>query len=221
MPATIVAGLHGVCMSGVIGYLHLRLRSDRMDASALQAELRSGIDARLTVFGAQIWGAFQGLFGMHSRELVLVLAYPLQRADFVEEMPGWLPGGVSIVERYSWVPTTRPENSAPLTREGLYVLRFFDIRHADADEIAAISRAAWQTFEVSDRYASRPLALFKEQVKAHSPVETRGRMLLVTWYDGFASWQTSRQPSPVATDNFKRRAALTSGTVAYACRLLI
>ena len=207
-------------MSGAIGFLHLRLRSDRTDASVLHAGLRSGIDARLTAIGAQIWAAFQGLFGLHSRELVLVLSYPLQRADFVEAVAGWLPDGVSIVECYSWIPTTRPEDPAPLIREGLYVLRFFDVRAMDADQIAAISRAAWETFETSDRYASMPLALFKEQVKANAPVDARGRMLLVTWYDGFASWQTSRQPSPAATDNFKRRAALTSGTVAYACRLL-
>jgi hypothetical protein len=207
-------------MSDSIGFLHLRLRSDRMDAAALHVELRSGMDARLAAFGAQIWSSFQGLFGLHSRELILVLAYPLQRAAFVDDIQSWLPTGVSIVERYSWVPTTRPGSAAPLTGEGLYVLRFFDIRQRDADEIAAISRAAWETFEVSERYASKPLALFKEQVKANASVEVQGRMLLITWYDGFASWQTSRQPAPAAVDHFKRRAALTSGTIAYACKLL-
>lgn len=207
-------------MSSAIGFLHMRLCSVHMDAPALHLELKAGIDAHLAPFGAQRWGAFQGLFGVHSQELILVLSYPLQQLSFVEAMPGWLPSGTSIVERYSWVPTARPETSASLSREGLYVLRFFDVRHSDADDIAAISREAWETFEVSDRYASQPLALFKEQVKTRSTVDAQGRMLLVTWYDGFASWQSSRQPAPAAVENFKRRAALTSGTIAYACRLL-
>ena len=207
-------------MSGSTGFLHLCLRSDRMDAAELHDELRSGIDARLAAFGAQIWGSFQGLFGLHSRELILVFSYPLQRAAVVDAIQAWLPIGVSIVERYSWIPTSRPERATPLTGKGLYVLRFFDIMHQDADDIAAISRAAWETFEVSDQYASKPLALFKEQIKEDSPVDAQGRMLLITWYDGFASWQTSRQPAPAAVDNFKRRAALTSGTIAYACKLL-
>jgi hypothetical protein len=44
-------------------------------------------------------------------------------------------------------------------------------------------------------------------------------MLLVTWYDGLESWQTSRAPDPAAVENFKRRRALTDGTVALATRL--
>ena len=44
-------------------------------------------------------------------------------------------------------------------------------------------------------------------------------MLLLTWYDGFESWQASRAPHPDALANFQRRAALTGGTVAYATRL--
>jgi hypothetical protein len=45
-------------------------------------------------------------------------------------------------------------------------------------------------------------------------------MLLLTWYDGLGSWQTSRQPAPDARENFRRRHALTAGTIAYATRLL-
>jgi len=211
-------------MSGAIGFHHLRLRSDRLEAPALWPELKACIEPRLTQHGAHVWGVFQGLFGLHSRELILVLSHPLRRGGFLVDLPDWLPDGLSMEERYAWVPTARPETSAPLGREGLYVLRFFDVRHADAEEIASISRQAWETFEASDRYASQPLALFKEQVKEqvkdYAGAEARGRMLLVTWYDGLVSWQTSRQAAPAATASFQRRAALTSGTIAYACRLL-
>ncbi len=215
-------------MGGAIGFHHLRLRSDRLEAPALWQALQQRLASRLTPHGAQVWGVFQGLFGLHSRELILVLSHPLRRGGFLSELPGWLPDGISIDERYAWVPAARPEAAVPLGREGLYVLRFFDVRHADADEIASISRQAWETFEVSNRYASQPLALFKEQITGQVPdpagsdarIDGRGRMLLVTWYDSFLSWQTSRQPAPEATASFQRRAALTSGTIAYACRLL-
>jgi len=42
----------------------------------------------------------------------------------------------------------------------------------------------------------------------------------LTWYDGLNSWQASRQPAPEAAQNFRRRAQLTLGTVAYATRLV-
>jgi hypothetical protein len=46
-------------------------------------------------------------------------------------------------------------------------------------------------------------------------------MLLCTWYDGLESWQLSREPAPEAATNFRRRHALTLGTIAYATRLIV
>jgi hypothetical protein len=45
-------------------------------------------------------------------------------------------------------------------------------------------------------------------------------MLLCTWYDGFASWETSRAPAAAARENFRRRHALTASTWAIATRLV-
>ena len=82
--------------------------------------------------------------------------------------------------------------------------------------IAALSKEAWTTFEDTDDYRAEPQALFCQRDRS----QKEGRMLLLTWYDGLESWQTSRQPAPAATQNFRRRHQLTRGTIAYATRLL-
>ena len=46
-------------------------------------------------------------------------------------------------------------------------------------------------------------------------------MMLVTWYDGFDSWEISRNPAPAARENFSRRRDLTLQTYAVATRLVI
>jgi len=42
----------------------------------------------------------------------------------------------------------------------LYVFRFFEVRNADVEEVADLSRQAWETFENSDAYLSEPQGLF-------------------------------------------------------------
>ena len=96
------------------------------------------------------------------------------------------------------------------------MFRFFEIAHEDVSEIAALSKEAWETFEATNDYSAEPQGLFCQADRSSE----RGRMLLLTWYDGFDSWLTSRKPHPKARDLFMRRHAMTDGTVAYATRLL-
>ena len=161
--------------------------------------------------GVDVWGAFFGLFGIGSSELVLVLHSDGPPA--IEVVTG---AGFEVTEHHVLVPTVRPKTFAPLEREGLYVFRLFDVANADVDEIAALSKEAWTTFEDTDAYAAEPEALFCQADRS----DERGVMLLLTWYDGLESWQTSRQPAPEARENFKRRHELTAGTIAYATRLI-
>ena len=105
---------------------------------------------------------------------------------------------------------------SPLTRPGLYVFRFFDVNNADVDEIAQLSREAWTTFESTASYRAEPQGLFC----LTRSTAAAGLMLLCTWYDGLESWQVSREPPPEAAENFRRRHALTYGTIAYATRLI-
>ncbi len=188
-------------------YHWLRIRADERGWSNAYARFKA---AKLPD-GVEVWGAFFGLFGIGSNELVLVLHGNAQEPTKVVTDAGF-----QVVEQYALVPTVRPKRFAALTRPGLYVFRFFDVRNADVPEIAALSADAWTTFEDTDAYTAEPQALFCEADRS----DARGVMLLLTWYDGLASWQTSRQPSPEAREKFRQRHALTAGTIAYATRLV-
>ncbi len=194
-------------MAGAMNYHWLRARADERDWS----NAYSRFDATETPIGVQLWGAFFGLFGIGSNELIFVLHCdaPAPRYYLAE-------AGFEVVEQHVLVPTVRPNAFAPLTRDGLYVFRFFDVRNADVEQIASLSKQAWVSFEDTDAYASEPLGLFCQADRR----DERGVMLLVTWYDGLESWQTSRQPATDARENFQRRHALTAGTIAYATRLV-
>ena len=164
----------------------------------------------------RVWGTFHGLFGIASNELVTVTVGDDEAvAASVETVSGL--DAVEGVASLRLVPTVRPTSSQPLTREGLYVFRFFEVAHRDVEEIAALSAEAGTSFETVDAYRAEPQGLFCQRDRSAE----RGRMLLLTWYDGLNSWQTSRQPPQAARANFQRRHALTTGTVAYATRLVV
>lgn len=159
------------------------------------------------------WGAFHGLFGLSSSELILVTTGDLKgihsRLANTDE--------VERVRTLALEPTARPTDEEPRTREGLYVFRFFDVMNKDVEQIAQLSKDAWVHFENTDRYQAIPQALFCEANR----LRERGKMLLVTWYDGLNSWQESRRPPPEAAENFRQRGDLTLGTRAFATRLIV
>lgn len=175
----------------------------------------AALQTRWASAGVACWGVWQGLFGIPSNEVLLVAAaargpvdiQPLVRQTLAQ-------AALQVVDRLALQATVRPERVEPLPDAGLYVFRFFTVVPEHVDEVVALSARAWQTFELSGRYQSRPLGLFRPS----PPTEPTQRMLLVTWYDGFASWEASRAPAPEARENFQRRRALTRGTVAFAAR---
>lgn len=162
---------------------------------------------------AGIWGAFYGLFGLASNELILVTTGDVANMD--DRLCSV--DSVQTAETLYLEPTVRPDDYEPRTREGLYVFRFFDVRNSEVDQIAQLSKTAWETFEVSDEYQAIPQALFCEQDRSSE----FGKMLLCTWYDGLNSWQVSRTPAPEARANFRARSELTLNTKPYATRLLV
>lgn len=195
-------------------YCYLHLAGEGRDTEALEAALKDGILGAWRQTGITVWGIWEGLFGIASNALIVVAAANGERDEAA--FTAGLPDSVRVVEALLLVPTVRPVDATPCDEPGLYVFRFFEVRNADADEIARLSNEAWTTFENTDAYQAEPQGLFRQQ-DLSAP---RGRMLLVTWYDGLASWQTSRRPAPEAMENFLRRRELTFGTEALAARLV-
>jgi phage terminase large subunit GpA-like protein len=106
--------------------------------------------------------------------------------------------------------------SISAVRPGLYEFRRFHVLAGHVDEVVALSTQAWETFETGHDYAAEPQGLFCPPADADDVV----RMMLVTWYDSFGSWETSRSPAPDAMQNFQKRQALTLTTYAVATRLV-
>ncbi len=199
-------------------YAYLRLRGPGRDSEALKSALKDQLFGAWRQDGIAIWGVWTGLFGIASNELVVMVAGAGARTLESFEAPlATSRVSIDVVDGLALAPTVRPEEATPCDRPGLYVFRFFDVLGGDVEEIAALSREAWETFENTDAYAAEPQGLFRQ---AGLGATERGRMLLVTWYDGLESWQTSRRPNPAATENFRRRRELTGGTLALATRLL-
>ena len=183
-------------------FLFQKLRADTNTNLGLIDDVSRGEQ-----FPGDLWGAFSGLFGLAQNEVIVVSS---------SETDDKLDASPLAAEAEVWQPTARPLGRQPLTRQGLYVFRRFHVAEQDVDEVVALSKQAWTTFEVSDGYAAQPCGLFKP------PADDDGlvRMMLLTWYDGFASWETSRYPAPQARDNFRRRQQLTRLTYAVATRLI-
>ena len=171
------------------------------------------IDGMVGKHDVGLWGRFMGLFGLASNELILVTYGAV--SDIDQRL-----NSCSSIEDVSTLilePTVRPTEDRMREEEGLYVFRTFTVHHKDVEEIAALSKEAWTTFETSDEYNAIPQALFCQNDRSAA----QGTMLLVTWYDGLNSWQTSRQPPDPAGTNFRRRAQLTIATKATATRLVV
>lgn len=200
-------------------YCYLRLKGAGRDTEILQKVLKDRAIGAWRQSGITLWGIWEGLFGVASNELLLVAAASGERSlnDFDQALVADVADDrVMVVEAELMTPTVRPTGTAPCDKPGLYVFRFFEVRNPDVEEVAQLSRQAWETFENSDAYESEPQGLFRPCDGSASTA----RMLLVTWYDGLASWQTSRRPAPEAMANFQRRRELTNGTVALATRLV-
>jgi hypothetical protein len=195
-------------------YCYLHLRGAGRDHAALNQALTGRILGAWRRDGISVWGIWEGLFGVASNELIVVAAAAGDRD--ADAFTAALGDDVTTVDVLLLQATVRPEGTSPCDRAGLYVFRFFRVRDEDVAEVASLSREAWETFEHTDAYQAEPQGLFRQA----RPSAAWGRMLLVTWYDGLDSWQTSRHPSPEATANFQRRRALTDGTLALATRLV-
>ena len=204
-------------------FVFVHLKAPGIGWQRLAAALEDAMAGKTAL---SIVGRFMGLFGLDNHELFALLAGPSADADVEGRVRGALPPSIEVVDAMTMRATARPTTDAPLQRDGLYVFRFFDVRNGDVDEVVQLSRAAWQTFDsptgaAGMNYTSEPMALFRATQRSGAPMhdaDAPARMLLLTWYDNFTSWERSRAPAPEAAANFRRRAALTSRTIAYATR---
>ena len=155
-----------------------------------------------------IWGVWEGLFGLANNEAI---AITLSERD---EPSSWS-NRIKVLDEERLLPTVRPKSADRPSKDGLYVFRSMHTVAQHVHEIVQLSEQAWQTFEKGDDYVAEPLGLFKPE-----DPDDRCAMWLLTWYDGFESWQRSRSPHPDAKNAFIKRHSLLTSTSAIATRLL-
>lgn len=177
---------------------------------ALLSWLRGpGRDAAATL-GGHLWGAWHGApgFGLRSDAVVLLTVWPDDAAaGAATELMGAAPAAITV-EGTPLHPTARPTDVQPVTGEGIWVFRDFEITTTDADRFVELSASAWTTFEA--RFDARIDGLFR----APDPAPDRARLLLVTRYADLGTWEASRsaEADPDSWDRFLERRRLTHWT---------
>ena len=132
-------------------------------------------------------------------------------ASFTPLVGGWTDERVSIDGGLTdggerMVATARPvdgtEANAPVG-PGVFALRWFECVPSDAEELVALSEAAWPAFEAGTP-GTQIFGLFRvgEQEGAVA------RFLLCTRYSNVAAWETSR--ADTNSEEFRRRRELTT-----------
>ncbi len=192
-----------------------RVQYPGIAAQRLVPVVRSTVVPAIAASGGSLWGCFTGLLGLDTREIYLVTSWPAGSSPS-GAVAGALPPDAKVVQERTMQPTVRPLTPEPRSLPGVYVFRWFEVRNRDIDQIAALSKEAWESFENTSAYKAEPQALLRDaDISA-----AEGTMLLVTWYDGLRSWELSRTPAPEARANFVKRAGLTLSALPIATRLV-
>ena len=176
----------------------------------LKDEFIPGLEAGITTFGI-----FHGLFGLASNEVYLVLSSEDPGINIDDRLSN---SPYQLIETIPLIPTVRPTEHSPRTQQGIYVFRWFEVMNTNVAEIAELSEKAWVTFEGG--FDTQVQALFAEPGFTEADSNSRGKMLLITWYRDLSIWQDSRQPPVEARENFLRRHQLTLEARPIATRLV-
>jgi len=141
----------------------------------------------------------------------LVLTDDAATAGAVQKAPG-----VVSAQHHGVTATTRPTTTASRPKtDGIYVHRWFTIDAGAVDEFVALSNEAWVGFEGG--FDSDVFGLFVADASPQDKREGARRMLLMTHYRDFATWEASRRPDAKTARAFARRQELTRVALPRAC----
>ncbi|MEE4301230.1 MAG: NIPSNAP family protein [Pseudomonadales bacterium] len=160
--------------------------------------------------GGAIWGCWHGApgFGLRSDAVLLTTVWPDDAAAGAATELLAAPRTILAVDGTPLHATARPRCGTPVSGDGLWVFRDFEIGRADAARFVELSASAWETFEAN--FDARIDGLFR----APDPGPELARMVLVTRYADLATWEASRsaEADPASWERFLERRALTRWT---------
>jgi hypothetical protein len=189
----------------IYNYYELRVGRERNAQKALAEQVYAA-------GGEGVLGVFAPLLGYASNE-ALVLTDERAGPDAV------LKGtGAASAEWRRMSPTLRPHQGARPEAGGVYVHNWFTIDGERFDEFVQLSGAAWPDFE--GRFEARIYGLFAVEPQAAEIAAGSRLLLLITRYRDLGEWQTSRDPTSDAMQQFLKRRELTRVSLARACVLI-
>jgi hypothetical protein len=186
-------------------YYEVTLGRDANGQKALQGHLRQAL-------GDHLVAVFSPSLG-YATDQALVLTDDAATAGAVTGAPGVASARPEVLS-----PTTRPAAGARPKPGGIYVHRWLTIDAGAVDEFVALSNEAWVGFEGG--FDSEVFGLFAAEPSAQDHKAGERRMLLMTHYRDFATWEASRKPDPKTAKAFARRRELTRVALPRACILM-
>jgi hypothetical protein len=161
--------------------------------------------------GGEAIGYFTPFIGWSSQNIAVLLRWGGSTSGREQVVRSFENKGITArVDRSMLAATVRPGGTDLPRTTGIYTHRWFDVKTSDIPEFIDRSNSAWPFFE--KEFPAKVFGLFRAE---QSPQDRRRgvtRMLLNTWYESHAVWESSRKPSSEPTALFKRRAQLTLTT---------
>jgi len=153
-----------------------------------------------------------GMFGLATNQIALLSAWENTEitAAWFEQLAQQNEWQLSAQEQL--LPTVRPLAPEPMTRSGVYVIRWIRMQPDDIAEYTRLCLETWPRFEISTQ--SRCYGVFR-------PVENTGiaKLLMLTWYASLDDWEKSRQLEPLDQAKWSRRSEMELSHWAEAGRL--
>ena len=208
-------------------YIHHRITAAPRRWQAVAEALAQRHEA-LAGTGGALYGAWRSQIGRPRDEVAAITCW--SRPTSAAEAEAALLGGIADVAAatsQAMVPTLRPGDSAPPTRQGNYAFRWFLTPEENWAEFLDLCARAWPGFESA--YDSQVVGLWRcvdgVAEEASGPVAPGSiRSLLLTRRPDLAMWERSKLPQGAAEtavrDALSRRYDLCSWTVVHTTTLL-
>ncbi|TAJ84235.1 hypothetical protein [Reyranella sp.] len=216
----------------VTTFVHHRIDAAPRHWQALADRLAGGGAQRLAEAGGSLYGIWRSQIGRPRDELQAISVWPKTiTAAVAEQALLARDPDVRRVRSEAMVPTLRPTDTTPPTRQGNYAFRWFATPEPHWPEFLDLCAAAWPGFE--DAYDSQVVGLWQASGDrtGNGDDEASGagrfggvRSLLLTRRPNLAMWERSKLPEGAAEaqvrEKLSRRYDLCDWTVVSTATLL-